>query len=514
MPRHIRRTVRTVALLPLLLSVIILTAGGREARAQGFTDITILHDTHLHGLLTGPNDVTLAHFAGLVKKLRGVTPGNSLWLGAGDDLGASQMSSVFKGMQMVDALNAAGLDADTFGNHEFDYGPDNLVAMVKASRFAWVSANVIDRRTGDVFAAEAGAKRYILKDVGGLRVGISGMAWQFLSATNAGPNVEVINAVEAMAAVVPEMRAAGAQIVVVMAHMCGPEAQAVAEAIRGIDAIVGDHCAERLEFPGVAGQNATILSRRGDEYQPLGELALRYEGGSITAFGYQEHPITRDAPEDSAVKAVIDRYKEQLEAQLGEPQGATSVPLDTRTTTVRAMESNIGNYIADAMRAWGKADVAIQNGGGIRGNKVFEPGTLTRGDIFTILPFTNTGTLLRISGEGLRAALENGVSQVPTGGRFPQVSGLTFRFDPEAAPGTRVLSVTVGGEPLDPNRLYTLATNDFMANGGDGYDMFKSAEVLIAGQAGPLLTDLLAAAVQAEKTIAPKVEGRILIGKP
>jgi 2',3'-cyclic-nucleotide 2'-phosphodiesterase (5'-nucleotidase family) len=510
MPRLARR----LALVsPLLLICAALAISWGDVRAQGSTQVTIIHDTHLHGNLIGANDVTFAHYTGVVKQLRGIA-GGSLWLGAGDDLGSSQWSSVFKGRHMIDAFNAAGLDANTFGNHDFDYGPENLAEMVRASQFAWVSANVFDRRTGDVFAAEAGAKRYIIKEVNGVRVGITGAAWVFYDATKAGPDVEIIDAGDALASLVPEMRSAGAQVVVVMAHMCAPEQESITQRVRGIDAIVGDHCAERLSTPGVSGESGTILSRRGHEYNPVGALRLFVEGGAVRSFSYQEHAISKESPEDSAVKAVMDRYREQLDKELLTPLGTTTVPLDTLRTTVRGKESNIGNYIADAMRAWGKADVAIQNGGGIRGEKVFEPGTLTRGDIFTILPFTNTGALLRITGEGLMAALENGVSQVPAGGRFPQVSGIVFRFDPDAAVGARVLSVTVNGEALDLNRQYLLVTNDFMANGGDGYEMFKSAEVLIPGENGPLLTDLLAEAVQRDRTIAPRVEGRILIGRP
>lgn len=126
--------------------------------------MTILFDTHLHGYLTGPNDVTFAQYAGLVAQRRAA--GNALFLGAGDDLGPSQMSAVFQGAQMIEAFHVAGLDADTHGNHEFDYGPDNLVEQVRASRFAWVSANVLDRRTGDMFAAEAGARPFVIKEAG------------------------------------------------------------------------------------------------------------------------------------------------------------------------------------------------------------------------------------------------------------------------------------------------------------------------------------------------------------
>lgn len=509
MPRSCPRFMLVSALLLCLLTT---TSAAPRTRAQDATEITILFDTHFHGYLTNPSDtaVTFAHYAALVRQRR-ESAGGALFLGAGDDLGGSPMSSVFKGAQMVEAFNAAGLDADTFGNHDFDYGPDNLVEQVRASKFPWVSANVTDRRTGDVFAAEAGAKRYVITNVAGVRVGLTGASWQFLSATSAGPNVEVQDAAAALATVVPQMRAAGAEVVIVMAHLCGPDSRAVAAAVSGIDAIVGDHCGERVSQPDMV--NGAIIARRGDEYDALGELTLRIQDGRVAGFTYRDHDITTDLPQHDGAAAVLADYTTRLEAELTAPVGATSVVLDARNSTVRAREAPLGNYIADVLRDWGQADVAVINGGGIRGNKEYPAGTLTRGDVLTILPFNNTGVLLRISGAGLRAALENGVGMLPAlAGRFPQVSGMSFRFDPEAEPGARVLSVTVGGAPLDPERAYTLVTNDFMANGGDGYDAFQAAEVVVPAQAGPLLSDLLAAAIARDGVIAPMEEGRIRVG--
>ena len=489
-----------------------LLSAGRPAAAQSVTEITLLNDTHLHGYLTGANDVTYANVAGVIKGRRAQLA-NSLYLGGGDDLGASPMSSFFKGAQMVEAFNAAGLDANTFGNHEFDYGPDNLVEQVRASRFPWVSANVRDKRTGEVFAAEAGAKPFIIKDVGGVAVGVTGAAWSFSLATNAGPDVEVVPAASALPAVVAQMRASGAQLVVVLVHMPTAEAEGLATAVNGIDVILGDHDDSPLAEPKLLG--STIIARRGADYKPFAELTLRLEAGRLAGFTYRTHEITKDSPADAAVAGILKSYQDRLQTELTVVVGATAVPFDTRNAAVRTRESNIGNYIADTLRAWGRADVAITNGGGIRGNKVFEPGPLTRGDVLTLLPFSNTAALVRIDGAGLLAALENGVSQRPTEatlpGRFPQVSGLRFTVDWEAAEGARVANVTVGDTPLEHGRLYTLATNDFMANGGDGYAALTAAESLIAGQAGPLLSDLLAEAVARDGMIAPQEEGRITI---
>lgn len=505
---------RRQSILGLLLLLIVVGCGlgGPQARAGsgGSGRLTLLFDTHFHGFLNGPNDVTFAEYAGLVQARRAAV-GNALFLGAGDDLGGSQMSAVFFGAQMVDAFNAAGLDVDTFGNHEFDYGPENVLTQVRASRFSWVSANVRDRRTGGVFGEEAGVRPFVFRDVAGIRVGITGAAWQFVSSTSGGPSLEVVDAATALQTVVPQMRAAGAQVVIVLSHMGHEEAEAVAAKVNGIDVILGDHEAQRIPQPRII--NGAIVARRGDEYQSLGELTLTLEDGRIAGHSYRDYEITKDLPTSGAVAAVIAGYQARLDQELLTPLGSTATPLDARTSTVRSKESNLGDLIADALRAWGKADVAIMNGGGIRGNKEYPAGTLTRGDIVSILPFNNTAELLRVSGADLRAALENGVSQTPAAGRFPQVSGLSFHFDAEAEPGSRVLTVMVNNAPLDPAASYTLATNNFVADGGDGYEMFKNAEVLIQGQAGPLLTDLLVDAVQRAGVIGPHEEGRIQTGR-
>lgn len=497
--------------LAALAAALALASPGSTVRGGSATRLTVLFDTHMHGFVTGPNDVSLANYVGLIKERRAAAPGPTLWLGAGDDLGSSQMSSVFFGQQMIDIFNAGGLDADTMGNHEFDYGPDNFLERARASRFSWLSANVIDRRTGDVFGADAGVRRYMVRDMGGVRVGITGVAWGFLGSSAHGPNVEVLDAATALRTVVPEMRAAGAQVVLVMSHMCVPQAEQVAAAVPGITAILGDHCAVRMREPRMVG--STLIASRGDEYQALGELTVTVEGGAVTAQRYQELEVTKDSPADSAVAAIVADYTGRLVAEFRTVLGETTVALDARNATVRAMESNLGNYLADAMRTWGRADVALQNGGGIRGNREYPAGPLTRGDIVAILPFNNTGVVLRLSGADLRAAVENGVSGVPDAGRFPQVSGMTYAFDPSAPAGSRVYDITVGGAPLDPARMYTVATNNFMADGGDGYEMFKAAERLVTAQAGPLLTDVLAEAVQRDRVIAPRTDGRIRVGR-
>jgi len=171
----------------------------------------------------------------------------------------------------------------------------------------------------------------------------------------------------------------------------------------------------------------------------------------------------------------------------------------------------MGNLIADAIRASLGADIAITNGGGIRGNKQYAAGhKLTRRDILTELPFGNSSVMVEITGADIKSALENGVSQVDSrAGRFPQVSGLSFVFDAKAPVGSRILSVKVGDKPLDPNHRYKVASNNFMLEGGDGYNSFQNGKTLVGKTDGKLLANEVMAYAKKLGTVGAKVEGRI-----
>jgi 2',3'-cyclic-nucleotide 2'-phosphodiesterase/3'-nucleotidase len=157
------------------------------------------------------------------------------------------------------------------------------------------------------------------------------------------------------------------------------------------------------------------------------------------------------------------------------------------------------------------ADAALVNGGGLRGNAVTPAGPLTRGDVLKILPFANKVVKLEVTGEAMRAALENGLSQhEKIAGRFPQVSGLRYVFDPTKPAGSRLVSVTVGGKPLDPAARYTVATFEFLMGGGDGYTMLQQAKVLVNPMSGPMDSDLILDRLKSGP-IAPATDGRIQV---
>jgi 5'-nucleotidase / UDP-sugar diphosphatase len=495
-------------LLPFLIAAV-LAVTGAIASAQQTRELVILHDTHLHGKF-GPEDgANIARYATLVREL---SEGRDdvLFVGNGDDLATSLLASVYRGEHMIEALNLMGIDFNTLGNHDFDYGPDNLLEQLARSSFGWVSGNIIDARTGDAFGAEHGVARYVVHEMpSGLLVGITGFAPPDTpEVTTLGEHARMVDVTEAATELVASMRAEGAHVVLVLSHLCWPDAERLAREVDGITAIVGDHCATVLEQPEVVG--STILSRVGDEFDHLGELTLVMADAELVDWRFTLHDVTVDIEQDPDVLALVARYEDALDAAMGETIGETAVALDVRRSAVRSEETNIGNFITDVIRDWADADVAMYNGGSIRADRIIEPGPLTIRDVIETLPFENHIVKLELTGQTLLEVLELSVSSVEEGhGRFMQVSGLSFTFDPAAEPGARVREVLVGAEPLDPDRTYTLATNNFIADGGDGYDMLVAAPRLIDHLVAAHDVDLIDDAIRTGSPIAPELEGRI-----
>ncbi|RKD93541.1 bifunctional metallophosphatase/5'-nucleotidase [Halopiger aswanensis] len=482
--------------------------------AEETTSLRLLHDTHFHGKLGDSEEaLNVANYFGLIESLHDDAD-NAVAVGNGDDLHMSVESSVFDGEHIASVLNESPISYNTIGNHEFDAGPESLRENIAASEFTWVTANVLEAGTDDAFASEAGATRYAIEEIGGVQVGFTGFApADTPDVTSVGDDVDVLEPTAAAEEVVADLRDEGADVIVVLSHIASPAARELAAAVDGIDVIVGDHAAYVADEAEEVDD--TILSFVGDEFDYVGQLDLEVADGDVTDYAFERHDLAAlvedgEVEPHGEIESLLTDYESQLEAELDEVIGETAVDLDTRRETVRQGESNFGNWLTDLIREDVDADVAIQNGGGIRSDQLYEAGEITRGMIVDILPFPNYTTKLEVSGEELKAAIEHGVGAVEEGhGRFPQVSGLSFAYDPDAEPGERVQELTVGGEPVDLEATYELGTNDFVAGGGDGYEMFAEADVLVPSDEGTLLSALATQTIEDEGTIAPETAGRI-----
>ncbi|MFL5354570.1 bifunctional metallophosphatase/5'-nucleotidase [Archangium sp.] len=447
----------------------------------------------------------LARLSTLRKRMVAESP-NTLFLLAGDTLGPSVESTFHKGKQMIDAWNALGLDFAVLGNHEFDFGPDVMRQRIKDSHFTWLGANVMDKQTGHTFGD---TPPFVIRDVGGVKVGIFGvLLGKTKYSSKPGPDVIFTDTCARARELVPQMRQQGAQVIVALTHLFVAEDKVLARCAP-IDLILGGH--EHVMMHAVS--NGTPIVKMSSEGRELGVVTLHVgtQSHKLKSMDFDVLPVVPEVPEDPAFATAMHEY-DALMAELSQPVGRTSVALDAIEESNRTHETNLASFVADAYRKATGAEIALINGGSIRSDSVLRPGPLTRRDVLAIHPFPGSVVSIEVTGAVLRQALEQGVSRSAeeTGpGRFPQVSGIQYAFDVCRPVGNRIVRVTVNGEPLDPKRTYVLATNSYMAEGGDGYTMFKGAKYRIPVQKAKSTQDVLREAFASAPSIAPTADGRI-----
>ena len=478
--------------------------GGRAPDAD-LLHVTLLqiNDHYVLEPVDGGRRGGMARLATLVRDLKRENP-NTIFALAGDTISPSVESALLKGAQMVAALNAVGLDFAAFGNHEFDFGPEVLVERMKESKFRWLAANVVDRRSGRPFG---GASTDVLVTLGGARVGLFGLTTpQAAETSRPGPDVAFGPPVAVAKDVAARLRAQGASIVVAVTHVTMAEDKAIAAAA-DVDVILGGHEHEPL----VAEEGKTLITKAGSDARYLVQVDVWLtRDGRLVERSWRFREVSRRIEPDPAVEALVRDYRRRLDRELDDVVGKSAVPLEARSAALRTEESNLGDFVADALRERLRCDVAVINGGAIRTNRTVPPGPLTRRDVLSLLPFTDMVVKLEMRGADLRAALEHGLAQTDrVGGGFLQLSGARLVWDPRLAPGRRIVDVSVGGKPLADDAGYTVAVPGYLVRGGDGYSVFARAKTIVDAESGPQVSQVVLDAIAARGEIAPAVDGRI-----
>ena len=479
-------------------------SGGRAADAD-LLHVTLLqiNDHYVLEPVDGGRRGGMARLATLVRDLKRENP-NTIFALAGDTLSPSVESALMRGAQMVAALNAAGLDFATFGNHEFDFGPEVLLERMKESKFRWLSANVIDRRSGQAFG---GASTDVLLTLGGARVGLFGLTTtQTAQTSRSGPDVAFGQPVTVAKDVAARLRAQGANIVVAVTHVTMAEDKAIAAAA-DVDVILGGHEHEPL----VAEEGKTLITKAGSDARYLVQVDVWLtRDGRLVERSWRFREVSRRIEPDAAVEAIVRDYARRLDRELDMVVGKSTVPLEARSGKLRTEETNLGDFVTDALRERLGSDVAAINGGAIRTNRTVPPGPLTRRDVLSLLPFADIVVKLEMRGADLRAALAHGLAQTDrVGGGFLQLSGARVVWDPKLAPGRRIVDVTVGGKPLADEAAYTVAVPGYLLRGGDGYTVFGRAKMIIDAGSGPQMAQVVIDAIALRREIAPATDGRI-----
>ncbi len=408
---------------------------------------------------------------------------NVITLDAGDQFQGSLMYTTYKGAVEAEMMEAIGFDAMAVGNHEFDDGPNVLASFVDNVSFPVISGN-LDLSGSNTLKGKI--NDFVVLNVGGEKIGIiSALATDTAETSSPGRNVIFQDEMDALAADVAELEAQGVTKIIALNHVGALKDFQIAT-LPGIDAVIGGHShtlfsntIDRAAFGYPHFIEDTPVVQAGAYSKYVGHLTLTFEdGGILRSASGDTALLDASVPQDTDLMARIAELAGPIETLKAQVIGEATAFIEGDRSVCRAMECAMGNLVADAMldRVQNQGiDIAIQNGGGLRAS--IDAGEITMGEVLTVLPFQNTLATFTASGADILAALENGVSEIEEGaGRFPQVAGLSYRFDLTATPGLRISDVMVGDVSIDPEATYGVVTNNYMRNGGDGYDMFETAQ--------------------------------------
>ena len=493
-----KKKVLSLLLVLTMMFSLGITAGAEEP-AQDLSDsIIILHTNDVHGAIDGYAK------AAALKKTYEDMGAYVLLMDAGDFIQGDPTVSTSEGATAVELMNMAGYDVAAPGNHEFDYGYANLKDLAGKAEFPIVAANVL-----------YGGKTAFTDNVtftapDGTKIGVFGLDTPETSTKAHPAKIKGVtfladdDLVACAQGQVDELEAEGCDIIVCLGHLgiddesTGNRSIDLLEEVDGVDLFIDGHSHsdlnDVLEAVGEDGLvNGTLLTSTGTKFESIGVVVI--SDGVMQAINIPTSDIVVKPDKTVADRAAA--IQKEIDDEYGAAFAKTEVELNGVKAEVRTGETNLGNLITDAL-VWGaaeagtKVDAAVTNGGGIRAS--IAKGGITKKDVNTVLPFGNTLSIVKVTGAELLEALEASTYCTPeTIGGFPHVSGIVFTVDTgkpydqgEQYPGStyyapksiqRVTIQSVGGKAFDPKATYTIATNDFLAAGGDTYYAFKTASV-------------------------------------
>jgi 2',3'-cyclic-nucleotide 2'-phosphodiesterase/3'-nucleotidase len=485
-----------------------------------FPTVVILHTNDFHGNLVPVIDANKNSVAGAAREATIINSVRStfgqdhvLLVDAGDAIQGVTIANMFQGKNVIEVYNAMGYNVATLGNHEWDYGQQVLKDRIAEAKFDYVNANV----TG----VNLGWKSNVIKNVDGINIGLFGVITSDLPIIVAPSSLTGVGVADPIATAkdqIADLKGQGAQYIVALSH-CGyenggaPLDPAIAAGAPGINLIIGGHSHTVLKTAAMVGK--TMITQTGTAGAYVGKEVIDFTTyqGKVTrqSVSYELVPTVTSVPEDPAIKAIVDGYNNQLTAKLSVVIGKALVTLDGERADVRTKETNLGNYVADWMRISTGADIAFEDGGSIRVS--IPVGDVTVGTVYNVLPFDNILEILEVKGSTLKLALENSVSSYPAqGGWFAQISGFSFTFDPSKPVGSRVVSITKDGKPMDMDAIYKLCVQDYTALGGDGYSMLVGTKIVY--KTSEWNRDGFVAYIKANPEMTATVDGRITVVKP
>ncbi len=472
--------------------------------------LTILHVNDTHGYILPYKEAGLgkntmvggaAYLAWLVEDERTKNQEGTLLLSAGDMFQGTPISNIFKGQPVIDMMNYLKFDAMAVGNHEFDWGIDVFKRMISSSNFPFLSANM--KNGDDQYFPRV--KPYIIiqrKNVNIAVIGVITPDLPYLSKPDSTGKITVRNPEDILPELIKKVKKDGARIVVVLSHLGVEADKELARRVSGIHVIVGGHSHTALEAPVIIGNTAIVQAGCYGLY--LGILELGIETGTdpiayrIIRGKLEKVLAGQDRSYDETVARIVGSYHDRIKNEFAVVVGETAVDL----TRKDQRESNIGNLVCDMMRETTGADIALLNSRSIRTD--IPRGKITLEQVYALLPFDNVLVTMDLTGRQLMEILKHNATQ--SYNRL-QVSGIRFRQEPSGTEGFRITDVRVGLRPLDLNKTYRIATNDFLASGGDRFVAFRQGMNISYGTD---LREAFLSYLKKHSPVQPRIEERII----
>jgi 5'-nucleotidase/UDP-sugar diphosphatase len=498
LPNHETSTMRLSPLLLLPLALITLIAAAGQP-------LTLLHFNDFHGQLEPYADQEsgkvlggIARLAGLVEAIRAEDPKRPvLILFAGDLLQGTTTSTLYLGRPDIKLLEEIGVNAAAVGNHEVDFGQDNLRKLASMIDFPLLAANL--SASPDPLPVQPFA---LFHPEGGPRVAVLGLTTEELVTASHPRNVLGLSVSDPLAmaqALVPELDAQS-DLLIVLSHLGLAGDRRLAQGVAGVDLIIGGHNHFRFDQP--VAENEVLIVQAGERGAYLGRLDLEVEQDRLLKWDYRLIPVDDQAPEDPRIAAKVKQLVARADQDLLAVVGRAGRELSAQRELIRVSEAPFGNLVADLAREYSGAQIALFNAGGFRAS--IPAGEVRLKEIYQAFPFRNELVTGILSGAELQAALDHSAGLDPADhpGGFLQVSGVRLRIQ-----GGKALEVTLNGQPLDPAADYSLVVPDFLAAGGDGYGMLAGLRHPV--NSGQLISDMLVAAFRRQGELDATLDGRI-----
>lgn len=445
-------------------------------------ELTIVHTNDIHGRIVENKDNKIIGYSKMSTYISDLkSQKKNVWLmDIGDVLHGQTIVTLPKGQTAVDLMNIMGYNYFVPGNHDFNYGYERLVELSKQMKFKTLAANILKKDGESLFTQND------IVETDGVKIGFFGLATPEVAIKTNPKNVEgleIKDPVEVAKEQVKLLKKSGASLIIALSHLGideeskGHRSYDVRDQVDGIDLIIDGHSHTAFDkIEQVEGK--AIITSTGAYGSKLGVVDISIKNNKkIIQPKNIEFSEFANVSSNQKIDEYINEATKSLGPVLNTVLGSTEVYLEGKKSEVRVNETNLTKLTLDAILKETKADVALINGGGFRDS--IDIGNITMNKVLTVFPFGNYVITKSVKGSDIVKALELGFSNYPSpSGGLSQIAGMTCTIDSKAAAGSRVASVVIEGKPIDLEKEYVLATNDFVASGGDGYDMIAKSKTV------------------------------------